>query len=413
MKRVAILFCLVPVLAIPATAAGPSAPEVPADVQTVVRGNNTFALDLYARLREKEGNVFYSPYSISTALAMTYAGARGETAEQMAKVLHFSLDSGRLHPAFAGLIRGLNGHGLPRDYQLHVAQSLWGDARLAVRPDFESLIRTNYGARLRRVDFSGRPDEARRQINRWVEERTNDKIKELLHKGDIDPMTRMVLVNAVYFKAAWQKPFKENATRKDAFYPAVGKEVKAAMMHQTGDFKYAEGEGFQAVELPYEGGELSMVVLLPREKDGLGKLEQSLTAAKLDGWLGKLASKQVKVELPRFKLEARFNLEEILPAMGMPLAFRPGADFSGISTTEQLRISKVIHQAFVDVNEGGTEAAAATAVVLSRPAPPPEEPVAFRADHPFLFLLRDRRTGSILFLGRVTDPSAGAGTGEG
>jgi serpin B len=410
MKRAAVLLCLVLLPAVPATAAGPSDPGVPPDVRTLVQGNNAFALDLLARLREKDGNVFYSPYSISTALAMTSAGARGETAEQMARVLHFTLDRQRLHPAFAELIRGLNGHGLPRDYRLDVAQSLWGDRTLIVRPEFQDLLYADYGARLRVVNFGKEPDVARRQINRWVEDRTNDKIKDLLHQGDIEPITRMVLVNAIYFKAAWQKPFEAEAT-KEAVFHSGGKEVTVPLMHQTEEFNYYEDDGFQAVELPYEGGELSLVALLPRQKDGLGKLEQSLTAAKLDACLGKLSPWPVEVFLPRFKTNARLALARQLAAMGMPLAFSPAADFSGISTTQKLTISEVIHQTFVDVNEGGTEAAAATAVILRAVSAP--KPVAFRADHPFLFLLRDRRTGSILFLGRVTHPSGGARTGKG
>jgi serpin B len=323
----------------------------------------------------------------------------------MARVLHFSLDPQRLHPAITELIREINGHGLPRDYQLDVAQSLWGDNTLSVRPDFANLLQANYGARLRQVNFSN-PEQARRQINRWVEDRTHDKIKDLLHKEDLDPLTRMVLVNAIYFKAAWQKPFSVERTEKDGVFHADGNKVKAALMHQTEEFNYAEGDGFQAVELPYEGGELSMVALLPRENDGLARLEQSLTAAKLDACLGKLKVRQVAVTLPRFKLEARFDLGDQLKALGMPLAFTPAADFSGISA-EKLMITKVIHQAFVDVNEEGTEAAAATAVVLGRPGPA-VSPVTFRADHPFLFLLRDNRTGSVPFLGRVMDPSTTA-----
>jgi serpin B len=434
MKHVAVLLCLVPILALPARGADPTAPSISADVQTLVQGNNAFALDLASQLRNEKGNLFYSPYSISTALGMTYAGARGETAEQMARVLHFTLDSRRLHPGFAELIRELNGHGLPREYQLNVAQSLWGDAGLRVRPEFQNLVHTNYGARLRVADFRGQPNVARRQINRWVEQRTNDKIKELLHERDIDELTRMVLVNAIYFKAAWQSPFLANETQKDAVFHAAGKELRTALMRQTGDFRYGEGEGFQVVELRYAGEELSMVVLLPREKYGLGKLEQSLTAAKLTEWLSRMNSRKVTVELPRFKLQARFDLAMELKAMGMPLAFNPDrADFSAMEPpfsnplgdpfrdtssgypyhNTRLFISKVIHQAFVDVNEEGTEAAAATAVVLALPAgPPPETPVVFRADHPFLFLVRDHRTGSILFLGRVADPSATGGTGK-
>jgi serpin B len=411
MKPLAVLCCLVPTLTIPARAAGRADGAAPGDVRSVVQGNNAFALDLYARLRAKGGNLVCSPYSVSTALAMTSAGARGETAAQMARVLHFSLDRERLHPAFAELIREINGHGLPRDYQLSVAQSLWGDVRLPVRGQFQTLIHTNYGARLRQRDFRLAPDQARAQINRWVADRTNDKIKDLLHPEDIDDTTRMVLVNAIYFKAGWHEPFPEGETNQQAVFHAAGKDVKAALMQQAKRFRYAEAEGCQVVELPYEGEELAMVVLLPRRQDGLGKLERWLTAAKLEACLGKLKPLVVEVALPRFRFDARLYLADELRALGMPLALSDRADFSGISTADQLRISRVIHQAFVDVTEGGTEAAAATASIVAPPAPGrggggPQAVV--RADHPFLFLIRDRRTGSILFVGRVTDPSARA-----
>ena len=270
MKPLAVLCCLVPALAIPARADGRPDGAVPGDVRGVVQGNNAFALDLYARLRAKGGNLFCSPYSVSTALAMTSAGARGETAAQMARVLHFSLDRERLHAAFAELIREINGHGLPRDYQLSVAQSLWGDVRLPVRGEFQTLIHTNYGARLRLRDFRLAPDEARAQINRWVADRTNDKIKDLLHPEDIDDTTRLVLVNAIYFRAGWHEPFPKGGTNQQAVFHAAGKEVKAALMQQAKHFRYAEAEGCQVVELPFEGEELAMLVLLPRRRDGLG-----------------------------------------------------------------------------------------------------------------------------------------------
>jgi serpin B len=398
-----------------------SAADPGADLAAVVRGNNEFAIDLYARLRQNEGNLFSSPYSISAALAMTYAGARGETAEQMAKVLHFGLDKpgapatgrlgqDRLHPAFAELTRELNGHGLPRDYQLHVANSLWGEQRIPFLPTYQKLIKANYGSRIRPVDFVGQTEKARGLINRWVEEQTNDKIKDLLQRSDLDRLTRLVLVNAIYFKAAWEKPFEPEMTQKGVpFQVAAGKTVPVALMQQTGKFRYLDGDTFEVLELPYEGNELAMVVFLPRDKNGLAKFEESLTAAKLDGWLGRLEPRQVEVGLPRFKVGSRFELSTLLSEMGMPLAFRQDADFAGMTAAAKLFISKVIHQAFVDVNEEGTEAAAATAVVM-RGAGRPEKGVVFRADHPFLFLLRDTRTGSILFLGRLTNPEAG---GEG
>jgi serpin B len=394
-------------VALPAWTAEAPGPDARGDLQTVVRGNNEFALDLYGRLRGEEGNLFYSPYSISTALAMTYAGARGETAEQMARVLHFSLDQPRLHPAFAELTRTLNGHGLPRDYRLEVANSLWGDRGLRVRAEFQRLIKVDYGARVRTVDFVRDTEGARRQINRWVEERTNDKIKDLLHKDDVDGRTRLVLVNAIYFKGSWETPFRPERTEKDvAFEVAAGKTVPVPMMRHEGEFNYFENDALQMVELPYEGKELSMLVLLPRRKDGLADLEGSLTADRLGGWLRGLASREVNLGLPRFKMSGRFELAKTLIEMGMPLAFSGAADFSGMSDYEKLFISKIIHQAFVDVNEEGTEAAAASAVVMAKEAEP-AEPVTFRADHPFLFLLRDTRTGSILFLGRLSNPGGG------
>jgi serpin B len=383
---------------------------MPADISgtnrtALVKGNGAFAFDLYAHLRSNEGNLFFSPYSISTALAMTYAGARGETAGQMAKVLHFQLNPNLFHPACAELTRALNGYGLPHDYQLSVANSLWGARDLRFLEDYQQLLKSNYGSRIRSVDFRRQPDPSRQLINRWVEERTNGKIKELLQRDDITRETALVLVNAIYFKAAWEMPFQPSATNKDdRFETGSGKTVPVAMMRQTGHFNYMEDEALQALELPYEGRELSFIAFLPKEKNGLARLEQSLTAAKLDSWLAKLKSQEVRVDLPRFKITSRFDLADVLSAMGMPLAFRAGADCSGMTTQEKLFISKVIHQAFVEVNEEGTEAAAATAVLMMR-ASAVQKQITFRADHPFLFLLRDNRTGSILFVGRMANPS--------
>jgi serine protease inhibitor len=371
----------------------------------LVKGNGAFAYDLYAHLRRNEGNIFFSPYSISTALAMTYAGARGQTAEQMAKVLHFQLNPHLLHPACAELTRALNGYGLPHDYQLSVANSLWGARDLRFLEEYQQLLKSNYGSRIRPVDFRHQPDPVRQFINRWVEERTNGKIKDLLQRNDITKDTALVLVNAIYFKAAWEMPFEPSATNKDdRFETGSGKTAPVAMMRQAGDFNYVEDETLQALELPYEGRELSFIALLPKEKNGLARLEKSLTAAKFDSWLAKLKSQKVRVELPKFKMTSRFDLADVLSAMGMPLAFRAEADFSGMTTKEKLSISKVLHQAFVEVNEEGTEAAAATAVAMMR-ASAVQKQVMFRADHPFLFLLRDNRTGSILFVGRLANPS--------
>jgi serpin B len=384
-----------------------------------VEGNTRFALDLYGRLREDQGNRFFSPYSVSTALAMTYAGARGETAREMAEVLHFTLPPDRLHPAFHALIDHINGasgtqpggEGKPKDqtrpYKLLTANALWGDRGDEFLPGFLDLVRSQYGAGLRPVDFRHAAEEARRTINAWVEEQTQGKIKDLIQPSDIDASTSLVLTNAIYFKGDWAHPFEESRTRKDApFTTTGGRKVNVPLMTQTRPFPYLDGGTFQLLELPYARDELSMVVLLPKDVDGLPALEAQLSEANLTGWLGRTTRPPVMVELPKFSLTETLQLADVLGRMGMPRAFDPArADFSGMNGKRDLSISRVIHKAFVDVNEKGTEAAAATAVTMTRAAAiVPPKPVTFRADHPFIFLIRDRATGSILFLGRLVEP---------
>jgi serpin B len=369
----------------------------------MIRGNDEFALDLYANLRGRPGNLFLSPYSLSTALAMTYAGARGETAEEMARTLHFSLPPDRLHAAFSNLIRQIHGDGEPRPYLLAVANALWGQEGEEYLPEFLRLLEDHYGAGLRRVNFRD-PERARRAINAWAEEQTRGKIPDLLPPTLPRPDTALALTNAIYFKGDWSSPFARKATLEEDFRVAADQSLRVPMMHQAGRFPYLDGGTFQALELPYAGDALSMVVLLPKEVDGLAALEESLSAARLAGWLRTLADRRVEVALPRFKVEAGLELQDVLAAMGMPLAFTGDADFSGIDGTHELFISAVIHKAFVDVNEEGTEAAAATAVLMSRSAARPEPSATFRADHPFLFLIRHKGTGSILFLGRLASP---------
>jgi serpin B len=374
------------------------------DTAAVVQGNNVFALDLFGRLRQKDGNLFFSPYSISNALAMTYAGARGQTAEQMATTLHFGLPAPRLHPAFGELIRHLNAGGKDRKYQLSVANALWGQKGYTFLPDFLRLTQDVYQGGLKEVDFV-RAEEARKTINRWVEEQTKDKIKDLIPEGALVPDTRLVLTNAIYFKAAWAEPFPAGATQKEDFHLGGGKKVQVPMMHTNEALRYRDGGTFHALELPYQGRELSMLVLLPKKADGLAELEKNLTSARLDEWLKGMKVHMVNMALPKFKITSQFSLKDVLSAMGMPLAFSMRADFSGMTTRERLFIDKVLHKAFVDVNEKGTEAAAATAVVIRPTAAPNYARADFRADHPFVFLIRENRTGSVLFLGRVADPS--------
>jgi serpin B len=376
------------------------------DVAAVVKGDNQFAFDLYGQLRDREGNLFFSPNSISTALAMTYAGARGDTAKEMAQALHFTLPPDELHPAFAALLKELNGEGQKRGYQLSVANALWGQKGEGFKDDFLKLTKDNYGAGLRQVDFAGNSEAARQEINAWVEKQTQDKIKDLLKPGVLSPLTRLVLTNAIYFKGDWTSPFKKDLTRDEAFDDGGGAKAKVPMMHQTARFKYHDAETLQVLEMPYAGKELSMVVLLPKKVGGLADLEKSLTADKLAGWLGQARNEDVIVSLPKFKTTAELSLKPTLEALGMKKAFQmTGADFSGMNgKKDDLYITAVVHKAYVDVNEEGTEAAGATGVVIGVRAVPAQKP-EFRADHPFVFLIRDTRTGSVLFLGRLVNPT--------
>jgi len=390
------------------------------DSARIAEASNRFAFDLYARLTAEEGNVFLSPSSIHTALSMTYAGARGRTEKQMAAVLHVPVTEWmigkpphphreepwpqeKLHSAYAESLKALE-PGQEAGYELHQANALWGQQDWPWREEFLKLTRDSYGAGLREVDFAKATEAARQTINAWVEQQTKDKIKELLHEGDVDRLTTLVLTNAIYFKGDWASRFDKELTQQADFHVSAGKTVQAPMMNRTGDFGYAETKDVQILRLPYAGEDLSMIMFLPREVGRLPAIEKSLTADALDKQLKGLGKTKVQVAFPRFRVETRYYLQDPLSAMGMPDAFQPRkADFSGMDGKRELYISKVIHQAFVDVNEEGTEAAAATAVVMKREAA--AMPKVFRADRPFLFLIRHEKTGLILFLGRVVNPT--------
>ncbi|HEY7329987.1 MAG TPA: serpin family protein [Gemmataceae bacterium] len=380
------------------------------DKTAVVRDSNQFALNLFGRLN-KENNLFFSPASISTALAMTYTGARGQTAEQMAKVLHFQLDAKRLHSAFCALLWEMQSQGTTRGCRLNIANALWGHKDTHFLPDFLQQVNDNYGAGLQQVDFA-RTEDARRTINAWVAQQTADKIKDLLQSGDITPDTRLVLTNAIYFKGDWLHVFEANATNDQPFHVTPTHDVTVPMMHQANQFRHFtdEAKSFQLLEMPYKDSELSMVFLLPTKVDGLEQLEKKLDAEALAKWLQQMKSTKVVVTLPKFTMRSRLPLADRLQAMGMTTAFdRLEADFTGMSEDKPpLFLSAVIHEAWVDVNEKGTEAAAATAVAAAGAAAPArEELVFFQVDHPFLFLIRDTRSGSILFLGRMSNPNRG------
>jgi serine protease inhibitor len=376
-----------------------------ADRKAVVAGDNAFAVSLYGQLRKQSGNLFFSPESISTALAMAYAGARGDTASEMAKTLHFTLPPGQLHPAMGALLRQLNAR--QDNYQLSVANALWAQQGYTFRDEFLKLLKSDYDAGLNQVDFKGSSESVRSTINRWVEQKTQDKIKDLLQPGSLKPDTRLVLTNAIYFKGNWETQFDKAQTTDEDFHLSPSQKKRAPLMHREGGFNYFNGGTFQILEIPYKGKDLSLVILLPNEIGGLSSLEESLTGS-IQEWLGHLALvSKVIVTMPRFKMTRQFELGATLGAMGMPAAFSGGADFSGMTGKRDFSISEVIHKAFVDVNEEGTEAAAATAVTMRALAirVPAQPPPVFRADHPFVFLIRDNRSESILFMGRVADPA--------
>ncbi len=376
------------------------------DIPTIVAGNNKFAFDLYTRLgQEKSGNLFFSPNSISTAFAMTYAGARGETATQMRDVLGFDIPQDKLHESFAALADVLQSGDDKRGYQLNIANRLWGQHGYVFLPEFLRITNEQYGAELAQVNFANAAASAR-QINEWVEKQTAGKIKDLIPPEALTGDTRLVLTNAIYFKGDWTHKFKESATSNEAFHVTANDQLEVPMMFQTEVFEYGEADGVQFLGLPYgQHNYLTMFILLPRTIDGLGELESKLTNENLENWTARLSAREVEVYLPKFHMETEFELNAALQAMGMTNAFQAGtADFSGMSTQEDLHISAAIHKAFVDVNEKGTEAAAATGIEMRPTSAIEPEPVVFRADHPFVFLIRDNRTKSILFLGRVTDP---------
>lgn len=389
---------------------------------SVADATNTFAVDMYHRLADDaDGNIFFSPTSIHTALSMTYAGARGETADQMENVLH--VPGQGIHSEYAEFIAKLNDPATVRvaervdgqanwterpAYQLHIANALWPQAGYPLEESYMQLVRRRYEAMLEQLDYA-QPEPARKRINEWVEEKTNDRIRDLIGPGVLDRNTVLVLTNAIYFKSNWSEQFSDHATEEGDFHVSVDDTVTVPLMNQTDTFGYAETDRLQILSMPYEANELDMVVVLPREINGLAEVEHELSAEELDEWLGNLERHEVRVTLPKWEFTSEFSLADMLSAMGMPAAFTNDADFSGMTTAEKLFISAVIHKAFVAVDEEGTEAAAATAVVMARTALPtdPPEPKVFRADRPFLFMIRHRSSGAVLFMGRVTSPAGG------
>jgi serpin B len=377
-------------------------PEVPdGDLEALAEAQNRFALDLYSLLSDSDQNLFYSPYSIAVALSMTYAGARGETADQMAEVLHLGdLTQETLHPAMNALQLRLTGQ---EGIILTVANSLWAQEGYPFQDPFLDTLARHYGAGVRLVDYvdPAAREEARQAVNRWVEEETNEKIKELITEDMLNEMTRLILANAIYFNAKWEEPFR-GGTSDASFYLRDGSEIIVPMMARRAGTPYAEGDGYQAVELPYKGDRTRMVVVLPAEGE-FDAFQDRLDPALIREIRSGLSTQDVKLYLPRFSYDAEFDLAKTLKALGMVDAFDPNlADLSGLDNTTDLFISAVAHKAFVAVDEEGTEAAAATGVVLEVES----MPQIVRVDRPFVFFIYDAELDTILFMGRVLDPTA-------
>lgn len=372
-------------------------------VAKVVGANNQFAFELYSELKNDSSNdgenIFFSPYSISTALAMTYEGARGQTAEEMATVFYFPEDENERRPNFARVYNDINSGG-GQLYQLKTANALWAQQDFQFSDDYFNVIEDYYGGKVTNLDFVGDPDGSRSTINGWVEQKTNNKIKDILGPGTITALTRLILTNAIYFKGTWVYQFDPSQTGDRNFYITPENLVQVPMMHLDNDdakFNYMENSEFQIIELPYKGDELSMLIILPHED--LASIEGDLDVEKLKMYREMMHERNMEVYLPKFTFETKYQMKDTLSGMGMPLAFSPSADFSGMTGSPDLYIDFVIHQAFVDVNEEGTEAAAATAVGMTLSAGN-----WFRVDHPFIFIIQQQSTGNILFMGRVVDP---------
>jgi serpin B len=380
------------------------------DTATVVNSNNEFAFDIYSRYKSNDGNIFFSPYSIFSAIAMTYEGARGKAAEEIKAVFHFPEEVSVLRQSSLEIYRQINKKD--KKYKLSTANALWAQKDYKFLDDYFNLISRYYGGKATNLDFN-QAEKSCLTINRWVEEETNNKIRDLILPNMINEYTRLVLTNAIYFKGYWLEQFDKKVTKEEDFKVSLDDRIKVQMMFLAGRFNYAETDKLQILELPYEGEELSMMIILPKGDD-LETVEESLNPDEFTGLKNLIRRQEVDVFLPKFNFKTKYFMAEDLGNMGMPTAFTPGidsglgkADFSGMTGNKELNISQMIHQAFVEVNEEGSEAAAATAVLTGATGSAYHMPLRkiFRADHPFIFIIQEKGTGIILFIGRVSKPA--------
>ncbi len=371
----------------------------------VIEANNLFASDLYDKYKSGDGNLFFSPYSISSALSMTYEGAKGQTAEEIQLVLHLPDDKNRIHSDFKSIYTELN--KAEKTYKLTTANALWAQEDYPFVDEYFNVVEEYYDGKVTNLDFKKDTENSRVTINNWVEDKTNDKIQDLIPTGMLTPDTRLVLTNAIYFKANWSNQFDAEDTRDGKFKLNSGQEVDTRLMHKTSNYNYGETSDLQILEMDYLDNDLSMIMILPKDNK-LGKVEDDISKDKLEDWKNDMQTEKVRVTMPKFKFETKYFMAKDLKEMGMPTAFKyPDADFTGMSPIDELYIDEVIHQTFIEVAEYGTEAAAATAVIMraGSTGEPIEEPKIFNADHSFIFIIQQKDSGNILFMGRMSDPT--------
>jgi len=369
--------------------------------QSLIESNNQFTLELFNNVSSANENIIISPFSVSSALAMTYAGAKNNTQSQMSYVLHFNHNQEVLHADFSQLLSNIKALNSDEN-EVNIANSLWVQNKLKLKESYLKTVKTNYASDVQSVDFILESEKTRGTINKWVESKTNQKIKDLIPVGGITKSTMLVLTNAIYFLGTWENKFDVKNTIESIFYLNEESKVNAPFMRQTTKFKYFEDEFVQVIDLPYAKNKLSMMIVMPKEKFGLMKITKAMLNDNYTHILAGLQLQKVAVSLPKFKISSNFDLGAKLSEMGMPDAFTSAADFSGITGSKDLNISKIMHKAFIEVNEKGTEAAGATTVVMEKTSYV-KTPV-FTADSPFLYLIKDNISGSILFIGKIVNP---------
>jgi len=375
-------------------------------INELASSGNEFAIDLFKELGKEQENIVFSPVSISSALAIAYAGAKNNTAREMGYTLNFPAGQSSLHPVFRDFLDSLTSANLEKGTELKIANGLWIQENFRLLPEYTDLGKTYYSAQIENVSFKSytEQEKSRKKINDWVEKQTNYKIQNLIPEGILNELTRLIITNAVYFNGNWTNPFEKDNTRPSIFHISSAVSIKTDFMHQKEVVGYYEDEEIQAIQLLYKGKKNSMIILLPKEKEGWKLVSSVLTLERLDIIRNRFQREEVEIAVPRYSIESEFSLKKMLEHLGMQEAFSNDADFSGITGQEDLTIDDVLHKAFIEVNETGTEAAAATAVIMALKSALEEKNIRFTADHPFLYFITDLNTGSIIFMGRLVQP---------